>query len=80
MAASWSLIIPQKDLRLAKSRMALPDHQRRRLVLAMLDDTLTAVLGSAAVRSAIIVCDNQHDVSLLSRPEVITHINRLGGG
>ena len=80
MSASWSAVIPQKDLRLAKSRMALPNHRRRRLVVAMLDDTLDAVLGSAAVLRVIIVCDSHNDAPLLSRTGVITHINRLGGG
>ncbi|MCO7220098.1 2-phospho-L-lactate guanylyltransferase [Klenkia sp. PcliD-1-E] len=56
----WSVVVPAKALRLAKTRLG-PTGTRaahEELVLAMLGDTLEAVLGCAEVRSVVVVTDD----------------------
>jgi 2-phospho-L-lactate/phosphoenolpyruvate guanylyltransferase len=50
-------IVPVKALALAKRRLApvLPDEVRRRLVLAMLEDVLTAIAGVREIEGVVVV-------------------------
>lgn len=50
-------VVPFKRLDRAKSRLALPDVERRELALAMAYDTLAAVSGCAAVDEVVVVTD-----------------------
>ena len=77
---TWTVVIPQKDLYLAKSRMALGDADRRDVVLAMFDDTLASVKAARLVSRVIVVCDNAADAITLGRDGVITQVNVSGGG
>ncbi|ONK10951.1 2-phospho-L-lactate guanylyltransferase [Streptomyces sp. MP131-18] len=56
----WSLIVPLKPLRLAKSRLAAVagDTLRPSLALAFAEDTVGAALACAAVRDVTVVTDD----------------------
>ncbi|MEV7421866.1 MULTISPECIES: 2-phospho-L-lactate guanylyltransferase [unclassified Streptomyces] len=58
--ARWSLVVPLKPLRLAKSRLAASagDALRPRLALAFAQDTVAAALACAAVRDVVVVTDD----------------------
>ena len=58
-------VVPVKDLDLAKSRLALPAHQRRQLALAFATDTLSALARCSDV-AAIIVVTADLDVAALA--------------
>lgn len=51
----WRILVPVKDLRLAKSRTGLPAEDRAELACAMLLDVVTA-LGSCAPVTEVAVC------------------------
>jgi 2-phospho-L-lactate guanylyltransferase (CobY/MobA/RfbA family) len=55
----WAAVVALKALQTAKTRMHLNVDLRRRLVIAMLNDTLEAVRGSATVGRVLLVCDDQ---------------------
>lgn len=74
MTSVWSVVIPQKDLRVAKSRMELGCAERRQVVVAMLEDTVAAVSETGSVERIIVVCDTTHDVAEFSHLGVITHL------
>lgn len=76
----WTVILPQKDLRRAKSRMRLSDSDRRSVVMAMFTDTLDAVRGCPGVVRIIVVCDNADDAIALGREGIITQVDGAGGG
>ena len=80
MAADWCVVIPQKDLVLAKSRMNLEAADRRRLSLAMLGDTIAAVAAASTVMRIFVVCDNERDADVIGHARVTTYVNRRGGG
>ncbi|MFJ5227183.1 2-phospho-L-lactate guanylyltransferase [Streptomyces sp. NPDC088400] len=56
----WSLVIPLKPLRLAKSRLAgaADDALRPRLALAFAQDTVAAALACHVVRDVVVVTDD----------------------
>ncbi|RKN38836.1 2-phospho-L-lactate guanylyltransferase [Streptomyces hoynatensis] len=56
----WSLIVPLKPLRRAKSRLApvAGDTLRPSLALAFAEDTVAAALACAAVREVVVVTDD----------------------
>ncbi|WP_052852017.1 2-phospho-L-lactate guanylyltransferase [Streptomyces avicenniae] len=56
----WSLIVPLKPLRLAKSRLAdvAGDAARPSLALAFAEDTVAAALACASVREVVVVTDD----------------------
>lgn len=58
-------VVPVKALGRAKSRLALPEHQRRQLALAFAADTLTAVTGCADV-AAVLVVTADADIAALA--------------
>ncbi|AXG82903.1 2-phospho-L-lactate guanylyltransferase [Streptomyces paludis] len=59
-AGRWSLVVPLKPLRLAKSRLAASagDALRPRLALAFAQDTVAAALACPAVRDVVVVTDD----------------------
>jgi 2-phospho-L-lactate/phosphoenolpyruvate guanylyltransferase len=56
----WTAVIPVKRLDLAKSRLrgAVPDARHQELALAMLRDTVVAVLACAEVTEVLVVTDD----------------------
>jgi 2-phospho-L-lactate guanylyltransferase len=67
--ATWSLIVPLKPLRLAKSRLrpAAGETLRPVLALAFAEDTVTAALACEAVRNVVIVTDDAYAAARLRR-------------
>jgi 2-phospho-L-lactate guanylyltransferase len=57
----WTVLVPVKDLGLAKSRLrgALPEVPHRDLVLALVLDTLAAVLACPAVAEVLVVAADE---------------------
>jgi 2-phospho-L-lactate guanylyltransferase len=55
---SWSIVVPVKLLRLAKSRLAVESGLRPDLVLAMALDTTAAALACARVAQVVVVSDD----------------------
>lgn len=51
----WSLLMPVKRLDLAKTRLALADHARADLALAMACDTVSAALAAGAVAEVVVI-------------------------
>lgn len=59
MPAAWSLVVPVKPLRRAKSRLAvLAGPDRERLALAVALDTVSAALRCSQVRAVVVVTDD----------------------
>jgi 2-phospho-L-lactate guanylyltransferase len=58
--ADWVVVVPVKRLAVAKSRLrgAIDDARHEDLALAMLRDTLSAVIGCDAVAEALVVTDD----------------------
>lgn len=52
-------VVPVKELTRAKTRLALPDLERRRLALAFARDTLAAVLLAQRVDAAVVVTSDE---------------------
>lgn len=77
---AWTVVIPQKDLRLAKSRMDLDQAARRQVVVAMLQDTVAAASEVESVDRIIVVCDTTRDVGVFAHSGLIAHVNQMGGG
>lgn len=64
-AAPWSLVLPVKRLKSAKSRLApLPPDVRAALALAFAADTLDAVLACPVVGRVLVVTDDDAVVAL----------------
>ncbi|MET7745061.1 2-phospho-L-lactate guanylyltransferase [Streptomyces sp. NPDC005385] len=59
----WVVIVPQKDLRLAKSRLELDGQDRRRVARALLRDTVAAARATPGVADVIVVLDRARDVT-----------------
>jgi 2-phospho-L-lactate guanylyltransferase len=72
--ARWTVVIPQKDLCRAKTRIALGVAERRHLALAMLEDTITAVLACHTVEHVVVVCDNSDDASRIEWLDIVAHV------
>jgi 2-phospho-L-lactate guanylyltransferase len=60
VAGDWTAVIPVKPLDGAKSRLrgAVPDGRHADLVLALVRDTVAAVLACPAVRDVLVVTDD----------------------
>ncbi|MEU1598925.1 2-phospho-L-lactate guanylyltransferase [Streptomyces sp. NPDC005708] len=58
----WSVVIPQKDLRLAKSRLELDSRDRQRVASALFRDTVTAAQHTPGVSTVIVVVDRIQDL------------------
>jgi 2-phospho-L-lactate guanylyltransferase len=52
---AWSVVVPVKPWRLAKSRLCVPDAARYAVAKAMTMDTLEALSGSSSVGSVVVV-------------------------
>lgn len=59
---AWTVIMPQKDLRQAKSRLALRRKDREACAGAMLHDTLIAVRACQRVTSVLVICERLEDI------------------
>ncbi|MFF3563633.1 2-phospho-L-lactate guanylyltransferase [Streptomyces sp. NPDC002574] len=57
----WIVVIPQKDLRLAKSRLDLDSRDRRSVARALVRDTVTAARATPGVGEVIVVLDRPQD-------------------
>ncbi|MGW3028323.1 2-phospho-L-lactate guanylyltransferase [Streptomyces sp. NPDC001221] len=58
----WAVVIPQKDLRLAKSRLELDAGDRQRVARALFRDTVTAAQHTPGVSTVIVVLDRIQDL------------------
>lgn len=64
-ASGWDVIVPVKQLAVAKSRLgSYGDALRRALALAFVSDVVTAALHSDAVATLLVVCADDEIVSL----------------
>ena len=72
---AWWVVIPLKDTRRGKSRIAVPASVRRSITIAMLHDTVEAVLATPAVERVVVVCDDPRDVDLVRRRGVVAHVD-----
>lgn len=57
----WRILVPVKELALAKTRMALAPQERRFLVLAMLRDVLAAVKQTPEV-GEVVICSSDPQI------------------
>ncbi|WP_328756326.1 MULTISPECIES: 2-phospho-L-lactate guanylyltransferase [Streptomyces] len=58
----WAVVVPQKDLRLAKSRLALDSPDRQRVASALFRDTVAAAQHTPGVATVIVVVDRIQDL------------------
>jgi GTP cyclohydrolase II len=61
----WTVLVPQKALSRAKSRLELPDRQRRALAVAMLRDLLATLAATGAVAEVLMLWDDPRDAAVL---------------
>ncbi|MEU8795375.1 2-phospho-L-lactate guanylyltransferase [Streptomyces sp. NPDC048643] len=59
----WVVVVPQKDLRLAKSRMELEGQDRRRVARALFRDTVVAARATPGVCAVVVVLDRARDLA-----------------
>lgn len=64
-AEEWTFLVPFKDSRIAKSRLALGRPLRREVALSMLHDTVEGLLAVRDVQRVLVVCGRGEDVSEL---------------
>ncbi|MFJ4844390.1 MULTISPECIES: 2-phospho-L-lactate guanylyltransferase [unclassified Streptomyces] len=64
------VVIPQKDLRLAKSRLQLDPHARRSVARALLRDTVAAAQAAPGVGEVVVVFDRIHDLDTVDDLDV----------
>ncbi|WP_240796512.1 2-phospho-L-lactate guanylyltransferase [Streptomyces sp. RFCAC02] len=78
----WSLIVPVKRLRLAKTRLAptVGDAARPALALAFAEDTVAAALACRAVREVLVVTDDTLAAERLVRRGARVVPDAPGGG
>ncbi|MCW2856923.1 MAG: hypothetical protein JWR52_2538 [Marmoricola sp.] len=72
------LLVPQKDLDLAKSRMLLPPQDRRKLAVDMLRQTLAAASG-VNFAAVVVVLDNLADAEEIADLDVLPHWSGRAG-
>lgn len=75
----WWVVVPIKDTRRAKSRLASLGPVRRDLAIAMAEDTIDAVVGCRRVAGVLVVCERREDVALFARPRVDAVLAEAGG-
>lgn len=61
----WCAVVPQKSLAGAKSRIALPEAERRELAAAMLRDTVAALEATSCIERVLVLWDDPADRSVL---------------
>ena len=76
----WVVVIPQKDFRVAKSRMGLAHVRRQSLARAMLKDTLAATLSVDLVHHVLLACDAASDAADLATDRVTIVSTTPNGG
>jgi len=78
----WTAVIPVKRLSAAKSRLrgAVPDAWHQELALAMLRDTVTAVLRSAEIGRLLVVTDDPQATSAVAALGAEAVPDRPGAG
>jgi 2-phospho-L-lactate guanylyltransferase len=54
----WAVVVPVKELGVAKTRLALPDDERSELALAMACDVVSATLACAVVDGVVVVTND----------------------
>jgi 2-phospho-L-lactate guanylyltransferase len=70
-STGWTVILPLKPVRTAKTRLVgLPDRDRHSLVIAMARDVCDAVLASGAVDQLVVVTKDPHWEDRLAIPGV----------
>lgn len=67
--------MPQKDLRYAKSRLALDTDRRQLLVRAMLRDTVSAALACPLVATVVLVVDRPRDAVPIQDLNLTVHVD-----
>lgn len=72
----WVVIVPQRELVRAKSRLDLPAQWRRAVVRAMVRDSVAAVLGAWQVRDVIVVLDRAVDARMVRASNVTYVVQR----
>ena len=65
------VVVPQKDLAVAKSRLALVPDARELVAQAMFRDTVGAVAEAALVQAVVVVTDRARDAELVRVPGVV---------
>lgn len=75
----WWVVIPLKDTRRAKSRLRGPRGERRRLAIAMAQDTLSAAVEAAGVEGVLAVCQTEDDSDLFSLAGVTVAVREALG-
>ena len=70
MAAGWTAVVPVKRLAVAKSRLALPDEERRELVLGFAVDTVDAVSACPQVGDVVVVTAEPAVAERVRRPRL----------
>jgi 2-phospho-L-lactate guanylyltransferase len=54
----WAVVVPVKRLAVAKTRLAVPTHERVLLALAMAEDTVRACAAASLVSQVVVVTDD----------------------
>ena len=82
MTTDWTVVIPVKRLGAAKSRLrgAVPDARHRELALAMVRDTVTAVLACPDVAELLVVTDDPEAAAAAAGLGARPVPERAGGG
>lgn len=63
----WTLLVPVKDSRAAKSRLGLPPVLTAELARALARDTVAKLCITRGVTSVVVVCDRPDDVTEVAR-------------
>jgi 2-phospho-L-lactate guanylyltransferase len=71
MTEAWVVVVAQKSLAVAKSRLRLAAHQRERVARAMFQDTVLAARCASRVRRVVVVADRDCDARAVSAPDVL---------
>jgi 2-phospho-L-lactate guanylyltransferase len=78
-ANRWSVVVPTKDTRCAKSRLGGAPGERRQLAIVMARDTLSAIVNAASVEGVMVVCQRAEDVESFALPGVTVTVGpKLG--
>lgn len=69
-STGWSVVVPMKDTRRAKSRMPGSPGERRELAIVMARDTLSAIVETESVHEVVVVCEREEDRESFQVPGV----------
>jgi 2-phospho-L-lactate guanylyltransferase len=65
-AVRWAVVVPVKELAVAKTRLALAPDERAALALAMACDVVSAAVGCAAVDGVVVVTNDLRAAAALA--------------